>query len=133
MGVNSVKMMHRFSRPTACLMPLAKRSLHFSHPACYDLIDGKAIAGTIREEMKAKHGIVPGLAVVLVGERKVSQSYVGMKKKACKEAGFLSLETTLPETVSQADLVQVLDDYGADPSCHGILVQLPLPDHIDEE
>jgi len=70
---------------------------------------------------------------VLVGERKDSQAYVGMKKKACKQAGFLSLETTLPVDASQEELVKVIDDYGADPACHGILVQLPLPDHINEE
>jgi len=106
----------------------------------YELIDGKAIASTIQAEikdevegLKAKHGVVPGLAVVLVGERKDSQAYVSMKKKACKAAGFLSFESTLPEDASQEELVAVIDQYSADPACHGILVQLPLPGHIDEE
>ncbi len=104
------------------------------------IIDGKAIAATIREEikaeveeMKAKHGKVPGLATVLVGERKDSQTYVRMKKKACAEVGITSFGHDLPADVSQAELLKVVQELNANPEVHGILVQLPLPDHIDEE
>jgi len=113
---------------------------HKSASRGYELIDGTAIAAAVRQEikdevatMKSTHGIVPGLAVVLVGSRKDSQAYVTMKKKACLAAGFDSMETTLPEDCTQEELMGVVDAYGADPKCHGILVQLPLPDHIDEE
>ena len=104
------------------------------------LIDGKAIAATIRGEiaaevevMKAKYGKVPGLAAVLVGERKDSQTYVRMKKKACAEVGITSFGHDLPADVSQEELLKVVRDLNANPDVHGILVQLPLPDHIDDE
>lgn len=104
------------------------------------IIDGKAIAATIRgeikeevEEMKAKHGKVPGLATVLVGQRKDSQTYVRMKKKACAEVGITSFGHDLPEDVSQEELLKVVRDLNDNPDVNGILVQLPLPDHIDEE
>jgi len=135
--------MHTFSRriPSVVQAGSCRASFHTTvSRSSAKLIDGKAIGATIQaeikvgvEKLKAEHGVVPGLAVVLVGARKDSQAYVGMKKKACKKAGFLSLETTLPEDASQEELVKVIDAYGADPKCHGILVQLPLPDHIDEE
>ncbi len=104
------------------------------------LIDGKAIAATIREEIrneveaiKAKYGKVPGLATVLVGGRKDSQTYVRMKKKACEEAGIASFGCDLPEDTSQEELLEVVRDLNANPDVDGILVQLPLPDHIDDE
>ena len=104
------------------------------------LIDGKAIAATIREEirveveaMKAKHGKVPGLATVLVGARKDSQTYVRMKKKGCEEVGIASFGRDLPEDTSQEELLKVVRDLNANPDVDGILVQLPLPDHIDDE
>lgn len=104
------------------------------------LIDGKAIAATIREEirqdvvaMEAQHGKVPGLATVLVGQRKDSETYVRMKKKACAEVGIQSFGHELPEDVSEADLLAVVKSLNDDPAVHGILVQLPLPDHIDDE
>jgi len=104
------------------------------------LIDGKAIAATIRgeikaevEEMKAKYGKVPGLATVLVGERKDSQTYVRMKKKACAEVGITSFGHDVPADVSQEELLKIVQDLNVNPEVHGILVQLPLPDHIDEE
>ncbi|HHJ06582.1 MAG TPA: bifunctional methylenetetrahydrofolate dehydrogenase/methenyltetrahydrofolate cyclohydrolase FolD [Anaerolineae bacterium] len=104
------------------------------------LIDGKAIAATIRGEikvevdkMKAEYNRVPGLAAVLVGSRKDSQTYVRMKKKACAEVGITSFGYDLPEDVSQEDLLKVVQDLNANPDVHGILVQLPLPDHIDDE
>ena len=104
------------------------------------IIDGKAIAATIRgeiktevEAMQAQYNTVPGLATVLVGERKDSQTYVRMKKKACAEVGIASFSHDLPADISQADLLKVVQDLNANPDVHGILVQLPLPDHIDEE
>jgi len=104
------------------------------------LIDGKAIAATIRgeikaevDEMKAKYGRVPGLAAVLVGERKDSQTYVRMKKKACAEVGITSFGYDLPADISQEELLKVVRDLNANPDVHGILVQLPLPDHLDDE
>ncbi len=104
------------------------------------LIDGKEIAATIRGEikaevdaMKAKYGTVPGLATVLVGERKDSQAYVRMKKKACAEVGITSFGHDLPADISQEDLLKVVRELNANPEVNGILVQLPLPDHIDDE
>lgn len=105
-----------------------------------EVIDGKAIAAAIRAEiaeevaqMKAQTGIVPGLATVLVGQRKDSQAYVRMKKKACAEAGIQSFGHDLPDDVSQEELLKVVQDLNANPEVHGILVQLPLPSHIDDE
>jgi 5,10-methylene-tetrahydrofolate dehydrogenase/methenyl tetrahydrofolate cyclohydrolase len=104
------------------------------------IIDGKAIAATIRgevkaevEAMQAQYGKVPGLATVLVGERRDSQSYVRMKKKACAEVGITSFGHDLSADISQQELLQIVRDLNANPDVHGILVQLPLPDHIDEE
>ena len=104
------------------------------------LIDGTAIAATIRgeikaevEEMQAKYGKVPGLSTVLVGNRRDSQAYVRMKKKACSEVGITSFGHDLPEDISQEALLKVVRDLNANPDVNGILVQLPLPDHIDDE
>jgi 5,10-methylene-tetrahydrofolate dehydrogenase/methenyl tetrahydrofolate cyclohydrolase len=104
------------------------------------LIDGKAIAAAIRaeikaevEDMRSRHGRAPGLATVLVGERKDSQTYVRMKKKACAEVGINSFGHDLPGDISQAELLAVVRELNADPRVDGILVQLPLPDHIDDE
>jgi 5,10-methylene-tetrahydrofolate dehydrogenase/methenyl tetrahydrofolate cyclohydrolase len=104
------------------------------------IIDGKVIADTIRGEikaevdaMKARYGKVPGLAAVLVGERVDSQTYVRSKKKACAEVGMTSFGHDLPADISQAELLQVVRDLNANPEVHGILVQLPLPDHVDDE
>jgi len=104
------------------------------------LIDGKAIAATIRGEIKTevdalreKTGKVPGLAAVLVGSRKDSQTYVRMKKRACEEVGITSFGYDLPEDISQEELLKVVRELNDNPDVHGILVQLPLPDHIDDE
>jgi len=104
------------------------------------LVDGKLIAATIREEikteveaMKVRTGKVAGLATVLVGERKDSQSYVRSKKRACKNVGITSFSHDLPEDISQVELLKVVKDLNANPEVHGILVQLPLPEHIDDE
>merc|ERR1719272_1618927 len=120
---------------------ILSRSFHASRVTpSSNLIDGIQIAKEIRGEIKAevdemreKHNTVPGLAVVLVGVRKDSQAYVTMKKKACKQAGFFSVDSTLAEDATQEDLLRVVREHNADPRVHGILVQLPLPDHIDEE
>ena len=104
------------------------------------IIDGKAIAADIRAEVKAgaeallaQKGIQPGLATVLVGDDPASQKYVSMKIKACEEAGMKSFSHILPEATSQDDVLDLVGKLGADPAVHGILVQLPLPRHIDEE
>ena len=105
-----------------------------------EIIDGKAIAATIRgevkdevEAMKAQYGKVPGLATVLVGARTDSQTYVRMKKKACAEVRITSFGHDLPGDISQEELLKVVRDLNANPDVNGILVQLPLPDHIDDE
>ena len=102
------------------------------------IIDGKAFAAGLRakvavatEKLKTDHGIVPGLAAVLVGEDPASQVYVRNKNKQTVEAGMQSLGETLPADTSQADLLAAIDKLNADPAVHGILVQLPLPDQID--
>ncbi len=103
------------------------------------IIDGKRIAAEMREEMKveldglkADHGLVPGLAVVLVGENPASQVYVRMKKKACDELGVLSIEHNLSADTPEQDLLDLVEQLNSDDRVHGILVQLPLPEHIDE-
>jgi len=102
------------------------------------IIDGKSFAAGLRErvtvevaKLKAEHGIVPGLAAVLVGEDPASQVYVRNKNKQTVEAGMNSLGDTLPIDTSEADLLAEIDKLNADPAVHGILVQLPLPDQID--
>jgi len=104
-----------------------------------ELIDGKVISAQVRSDVKtateqlvAETGVRPGLAVILVGERKDSQSYVRNKKKAAAEVDFHTVDVDLPETVSQQDLLAEVEKLNADPKVHGILVQLPLPSHIDE-
>ncbi|KAJ9696466.1 hypothetical protein PVL29_008609 [Vitis rotundifolia] len=104
------------------------------------IIDGKAIAQAIRSEiaeevryLSEKYGKVPGLAVVIVGNRKDSQSYVSMKRKACAEAGIKSFDVDLPEQVLESELIGKVHELNALPDVHGILVQLPLPKHINEE
>ena len=77
--------------------------------------------------------LIPGLAVVLVGDRKDSETYVRSKKKACAEAGIESFGTDLPGDATEEEVLEVVAAYNADPSVHGILVQLPMPDHINEE
>jgi len=103
------------------------------------IIDGKAVAADIRSEIKAQsddlkreYNTTPGLAVVLVGQRTDSATYVRMKKKAADEVGFLSIDRQFPETVTEAEVIACVEELNADPRVHGILVQLPLPRHIDE-
>ena len=104
------------------------------------IIDGKAFAETVRAQvadhvarLKAGHGITPGLAVVLVGEDPASQVYVRSKGKQTVEAGMASFEHKLPAETSEADLVALVKQLNADPRVHGILVQLPLPAHLDSD
>ena len=106
----------------------------------YKLIDGKAIAAEMRDEIKnavtqfrARHGKDIGLAVVLVGENPASQVYVRNKIKACKEVGIKSFSYYLPANVTQAQLDGLISELAADNAVHGILVQLPLPDHLDAD
>ncbi|NMC73074.1 MAG: bifunctional methylenetetrahydrofolate dehydrogenase/methenyltetrahydrofolate cyclohydrolase FolD [Geobacteraceae bacterium] len=102
------------------------------------IIDGKAIARKIRGDIAAEterlaaEGVRPGLAVVLVGENPASKVYVSMKEKACGDVGIFSDEYTLPETVEEGELLALIDRLNHDPKIHGILVQLPLPKHIDD-
>ena len=104
-----------------------------------ELIDGKRIAQEIRAEvaagvaeMTARHGIVPGLAVVLVGDDSASAVYVRNKQRAATEAGMLAEDVRLPDGVSQDELLSEVRRLGEDDRFHGVLVQLPLPDHVDE-
>ncbi|NKB54486.1 MAG: bifunctional methylenetetrahydrofolate dehydrogenase/methenyltetrahydrofolate cyclohydrolase FolD [Rhizobiaceae bacterium] len=104
------------------------------------IIDGKAFAATVREKvaghvarLKQDHGIVPGLAVVLVGEDPASQVYVRNKGKQTLEVGMNSYEHKLDASTSQEDLLALIDQLNNDPAVHGILCQLPVPDHINED
>lgn len=103
-------------------------------------IDGKAFAATIREKvaahvatLKSDHGITPGLAVVLVGEDPASQVYVRSKGKQTQEVGMKSVEHKLDAATSEADLLALIDKLNRDETIHGILVQLPLPKHLNED
>ena len=103
------------------------------------LIDGTAIGKAMRAELAGeiealgKKGVKPGLAVVLVGENPASQVYVRMKGKACEEAGMHSETIRLPPDTPEVELLAVVDRLNADPKIHGMLVQLPLPKHINAE
>jgi len=102
------------------------------------IISGRKVAEDIRAELRsrveelAREGVTPGLATVLVGEDPASQMYVGMKNKAASEMGIHSRQITLPVDTSEAELLGLVAGLNADPEIHGILVQLPLPGHIDE-
>lgn len=103
------------------------------------IIDGKAVAADIRREVAEKvseikgKGIVPCLAVILVGENPASVSYVTGKQKALAEVGMADRSIRLPEDTTEADLLKLIGELNADDSVHGILVQLPLPKHINED
>lgn len=103
------------------------------------IIDGKAISAEIRGEIKAetqafieKHGVTPGLAVIIVGNDPASQVYVRNKRKACEEVGFYSEAYELSEETTQEELNALVDKLNADNKIHGILCQLPLPKHLNE-
>ena len=104
------------------------------------IISGTQIAAEIREELKKevaglkeKHGVVPGLVTILVGKNPASVSYVTGKQKTAHELGFDSIQDDQPDNLSEADLLTLVDKYNKDPRIHGILVQLPLPKHINEK
>ena len=103
------------------------------------IIDGKQIAADIKQEVAQDAealiagGITPGLATVLVGEDPASQTYVGMKRRDCEELGMKSISEEHPATMRQEELLALVERLNGDPEVHGILVQLPLPDHIDDK
>lgn len=102
------------------------------------LIDGKLISGQIREELKVRvealraRGVTPGLTVILVGEDPASQVYVRNKERACQQVGIASRVLRLSEATTQETLLKHIEEINRDPKVHGLLVQLPLPKHIDE-
>ena len=102
------------------------------------IIDGKQVAADMRAELKEKvselkgQGVTPGLAVVLVGDDPASKSYVTAKERACEEIGIYSDDNRLPIDTTEADLLTLVEKLNKDPKINGILVQLPLPKHIDE-
>ncbi|PIN68550.1 bifunctional methylenetetrahydrofolate dehydrogenase/methenyltetrahydrofolate cyclohydrolase FolD [Candidatus Woesearchaeota archaeon CG11_big_fil_rev_8_21_14_0_20_43_8] len=99
-----------------------------------NVIDGKTIAESIRNGLKKRinaSSVKPCLAVVLVGEDPASKIYVRLKKKACEEIGIISLEHRMPEETTQDELLRLVDKLNSDKDVHGILIQLPLPSHID--
>lgn len=104
------------------------------------IIDGRKIAEKVREEvrqeiarMKSAHDYTPGLATVLVGEDAASATYVRMKQRMCEKLGIRSIGHTLPADASQEEVEELVSELNADPGVNGILVQLPLPGHVDEE
>src|SRR5437868_13194065 len=104
------------------------------------IIDGKAIAAELRvrvaaevARLKREHNLEPGLAVVLVGENPASATYVRTKSKQTVEAGMRSFDHRLPETASELEILTLIGLLNADPTVHGILVQLPLPSQIDTQ
>ncbi|MEW5986309.1 MAG: bifunctional methylenetetrahydrofolate dehydrogenase/methenyltetrahydrofolate cyclohydrolase FolD [Chloroflexota bacterium] len=104
------------------------------------IIDGKRIAADIQARVKtavsamqAERGFVPGLATVLIGDNPASATYVRMKQKTCQELGIRSIGHELPAASTQAEVEELITSLNADPAVHGILVQLPLPSHLDEE
>ena len=103
------------------------------------IIDGKAIADAVNagtraeaDAIAARHGVRPGLAVVLVGDNPASQVYVGMKVRKCQELGIHSERIVLEKTASEKELLELIASLNARPDIHGILVQSPPPTHIDE-
>ena len=103
------------------------------------IIEGKKISAQIKEELRLKtlelkeKGIVPGLAVVLVGDDPASKTYVRNKTMSCEQLGFYSEQYVLPETASQTELLSLIDALNTNKKIHGILVQLPLPKHLDKQ
>ena len=104
------------------------------------LIDGKALSQKVQESvakevetLKQEKNIVPGLAVILVGDDPASHAYVNMKAKACEKVGFYSITHNMPDTISQDEIIATIEMINANPRIDGILVQLPLPKHIDTD
>jgi methylenetetrahydrofolate dehydrogenase (NADP+)/methenyltetrahydrofolate cyclohydrolase len=118
-------------------MKIRKRSLRKLMAV---IIDGKKVSQDVRSEikhetlrLKKERGIIPGLAVILVGDDPASQIYVRGKKNACEEAGFLSREFRLSADTGEAELLEIIDALNGDSAIHGILVQLPVPEHINPD
>ncbi len=104
------------------------------------LIDGKSLANKVQENvaeatetLKQEKNIVPGLAVILIGDDPASQAYVKMKAKACEKVGFYSITHNMPDTISQDEIIATIEMMNDNPRIDGILVQLPLPKHIDTD
>ena len=104
-----------------------------------NIIDGKAVSQSVKDRikeevtaLKAEHGVVPGLAVIIVGDNPASRIYVNNKKKACEYVGFDSYEYALPEETTETELLELIKKLNNDEKIDGILCQLPLPKHIDE-
>ena len=104
------------------------------------LIDGKSLASKVHQEvasevekLKQEKNIVPGLAVILVGDDPASHAYVKMKAKACEKVGFYSITHNMPDTISQDEIIEIIEMMNNNPHIDGILVQLPLPKHIDTD
>ena len=102
-----------------------------------EILDGKKLSNKIRNEVKIEadklksYGVTPGLAVILVGNDPASQVYVNMKAKACKESGIYSIVHEFPESISENELLDTIKRINQNPNIHGLLIQLPLPKHID--
>lgn len=103
-----------------------------------ELLDGKKLSSKIKENLKKdtaefieKNGVTPGLAVILVGDDPASHAYVSMKSKACKEVGIYSVMHEMPSTVTESDILSTIQMINENPKIHGLLVQLPLPKHVD--
>lgn len=103
-----------------------------------ELLDGKKLSSKIKENLKKEiakfieeKGVTPGLAVILVGNDPASHTYVSMKAKACKEVGIYSVTHEMPDTVTEADILSTIQMINDNPKIHGLLVQLPLPSHVD--
>ena len=104
------------------------------------LIDGKSLANRVQENvaeatetLKQEKNVVPGLAVILIGDDPASQAYVKMKAKACEKVGFYSITHNMPDTISQNEIIATIEMMNDNPRIDGILVQLPLPKHIDTD
>jgi methylenetetrahydrofolate dehydrogenase (NADP+) / methenyltetrahydrofolate cyclohydrolase len=103
------------------------------------IFDGNAVAAAVKAEVAgdvlqlAEQGVTPGLAVVLVGDDSASATYVAMKERDCEEAGVTTFDHRRPAGITQDELDAIIDECNADPRVHGILVQMPLPDHLDAE
>jgi methylenetetrahydrofolate dehydrogenase (NADP+)/methenyltetrahydrofolate cyclohydrolase len=115
------------------------RDERWNRGAMAEIIDGKLVAATVRSDAAdlvdrvREAGVQPGLAVVLVGDDPASHSYVRMKERDCEEVGIRSVDFRRPADITQDELNSIIDGCNADPTIHGILVQMPLPSHLDAE
>ncbi|KAK1364440.1 Methenyltetrahydrofolate cyclohydrolase [Heracleum sosnowskyi] len=148
---NGVVQFKRFISPQFGLQNAKTIITHVSSPSSYSVasmvteasakvIDGKSVAKDIQGEitaeisrMKNEIGVVPGLAVILVGDRKDSATYVRNKKKSCESVGIKSYEVCLPQDSREEEVLEHISSFNNDPAVHGILVQLPLPSHMNEQ